>query len=90
MNAERDLSSLLDFVARQSADLLGADRASIFLLDRANNELWSKVALGSEETMRFDARLGIVGAAVMSGEASNVTDAAGDPRFYAAVDARSG
>jgi len=90
MNAERDLSSLLDFVARQSADLLGADRASIFLLDRANNELWSKVALGSEETLRFDARLGIVGAVVMSGEASNVADAASDSRFHAAMDARSG
>ncbi len=44
MNSERDLSTLLDFVARRSAELLQAERASIFLLDRANNELWSKVA----------------------------------------------
>ena len=90
MNSERDLSTLLDFVARRSAELLQAERASIFLLDRANNELWSKVALGSDETLRFDSRLGIVGAVVMSGEASNVADASNDPRFYPAVDERSG
>ena len=90
MNSARDLGNLLDLVARQSAELLEADRASIFLLDRANNELWSKVALGSEETLRLDARLGIAGSVVMSGEASNVANAADDPRFYSAMDERSG
>jgi hypothetical protein len=34
------------------------------LLDRERNELWSKVALGSDEILRFDARLGIAGSAV--------------------------
>ena len=90
MNSARDLGNLLDLVARQSAELLEADRASIFLLDRANNELWSKVALGSEETLRFDARLGIAGSVVMSGEASNVAIAADDPRFYSRMDELSG
>ena len=63
MNSERDLGTLLDLVAREATRLLDADRASIFLLDRENMELWSKVALGSDEILRFDARKGIAGVA---------------------------
>jgi GAF domain-containing protein len=56
MNSERDLGALLDLVAREATRLLEADRASIFLLDREKMELWSKVALGSDEILRFDAQ----------------------------------
>lgn len=90
MNSERDLSSLLDLIAREATLLMGADRASIFLLDRERYELWSKVALGSEETLRFNARLGIAGAALMSGRVVNVTNAREDPRFYSEIDSQTG
>jgi transcriptional regulator with GAF, ATPase, and Fis domain len=66
MNSERDLGALLDLIAREAASLLGCDRAGIFLLDRERNELWSKVAPGSDEILRFDARLGIAGSAVLT------------------------
>ena len=52
MNSERDLGSLLDLVAREAIRLLGAERASIFLLDPNKRELWSKVALGSGGSTR--------------------------------------
>ena len=90
MNSERDLNALLDLVAREAARLLEAERASIFLLDREKRELRSKVALGSDETLRFDARLGIAGAAAMSGRTINVEDAYGDPRFHTGVDGSTG
>ena len=90
MNSERDLGSLLDLIAREATDLLDCDRASIFLLDKERNELWSKVALGSEEILRFDARLGIAGNAVLTGETINVRDAYSDPRFYGAIDGKTG
>src|SRR5580704_9537523 len=64
MNSERDLGALLDLIAREATKLLDCDRASIFLLDRERNELWSKVALGSNEILRFDAESGIAGAAM--------------------------
>ena len=48
--------------------LLDCERASIFLLDRERNELWSKVALGSDEILRFDARLGIAGTPSLTGQ----------------------
>ncbi|HEY9250046.1 MAG TPA: GAF domain-containing protein, partial [Rariglobus sp.] len=90
MNSERDLGSLLDLIAREACNLLDCDRASIFLLDRERNELWSKVALGSEEILRFDARLGIAGTAVATGQTINVQDAYKDPRFYGQIDNQTG
>jgi Nif-specific regulatory protein len=90
INSERDLGSLLDLIAREATKLLDCDRASIFLLDRERNELWSKVALGSDEILRFDAASGIAGAAVTGGRAINVLDAYSDPRFYTGIDSRTG
>jgi Nif-specific regulatory protein len=90
MNSERDLGALLDLVVREAVQLLDCDRASIFLLDRERNELWSKVALGSDEILRLDASKGIVGSAVKTGAIINAPDVRSDPRFYAAVDAQTG
>jgi Nif-specific regulatory protein len=90
MNAERDLGSLLDLVARESTNLLDCERASIFILDRERNELWSKVALGSEEILRFDARMGIAGTTISTGQTVNVRDAYSDPRFYGVIDGQTG
>ena len=90
MNSQRDLSTLLDLIAREATSLLDCDRASIFLLDRERNELWSTVALGSGEILRFDARRGIAGHTALSGDTINVRDAYSDPRFYTAIDDRTG
>src|SRR5258707_5918009 len=90
MNSERDLGALLDLIAREASRLLDCDRDSIFLLDRERNELWSKVALGSDEILRFDASRGIAGNAALTGDVINVKDAYSDPRFYTAIDDRTG
>jgi Nif-specific regulatory protein len=90
MNSERDLGALLDLIAREATNVLLCDRASIFLLDRERHELWSKVALGSDEILRFDAAMGIAGQAVTTGEAINVKDAYSHPQFYNAIDDRTG
>ena len=90
MNSERELGPLLDLIAREATSLLDCDRASIFLLDRERNELWSKVALGSDEILRFDASVGIAGRAVTTGDTVNVRDAYSDPRFYTGIDDQTG
>jgi Nif-specific regulatory protein len=89
MNSERDLAALLDLIAHEATKLMAADRASLFLLDRERGELWSKIALGSEE-IRFDARLGIAGAVALTGATINVEDAHQDPRFHKDIDLRTG
>ena len=84
-----DLASLQALITREAKELLQADRVSIFLLDRENCELWSAIT-EEGQMMRFDARLGIAGAAAMSGQAINVADAYEHPLFYKEVDAETG
>ena len=90
INSERDLGMLLDLVAREAAQLLEADRASIFLFDERKEQFWSKVALGSDEVLQFDAHSGIAGLAAASGQIVNVADAYTDPRFNPEIDAHTG
>ena len=90
MNSLRDLAALLDLIAREATRLMEADRATIFLLDREKQEMWSKVALGSEEVLRFDARLGIAGAVALTGQTTNVEEAHQHPQFYPGIDAQTG
>lgn len=90
MSSERDLGALLDLIANEATKLMRAERASLFLLDREKSQLWSKVALGSHEILRFDARAGIAGAVALTGQTINVEDAHQDPRFYKEIDLRTG
>lgn len=89
MSAEKELAALLHLIAKEAARLMEADRASIFLLDHNKNELWSIITLDGTQ-IRFDARLGIAGAAALTGQTINVEDAYKDPRFYRGIDGRTG
>ncbi len=90
MNSLQDRTALLDLIAREAARLMDADRASIFLLDHERNQLWSQVALGSDEILQLDVDVGIAGAVVRNGETINVQDAQRDSRFYPGTDAKTG
>jgi Nif-specific regulatory protein len=90
INSERDLATLLDLITKETTNLMQADRASLFLLDREHGELWSKVALGTDEILRFDARRGIAGAVALTGETIRVDNAQQDPRFYREIDLQTG
>src|SRR5918999_2780332 len=91
MSSVGDIISLLDHITIQAAELLQADRASIFLLDREKCELWSVITHEEEKRMvMFDARLGIAGAAAMSGHTINVEDAYEHPLFFKEVDQKIG
>jgi Nif-specific regulatory protein len=89
MNAERDLPALLNLIALEATRLVEAEQSSIFLLDREKQELWSIVTLDGSQ-IRFDARLGIAGAAAMTSQTINVEDAYQDPRFYKRIDGQTG
>jgi putative ABC transport system ATP-binding protein len=90
---ESMLEQMLVAFTRRIGDTLDADRASLFLVDEAKGELWSKVArdVGGEI---FDIRIplgkGIAGAVAASGKTLNIPDAYSDSRFEPAVDRRSG
>jgi CheY-like chemotaxis protein len=88
---ERAFDDLLDFLAREAVGEMAADRSSIFLLDEARNELWSRVALGmNEQVIRFPADRGIAGHVATTGELLNVPDPYADSRFNPNVDRETG
>ena len=75
---------------RKLAQLLNADRASLFLVD--GDDLVLKVAEHLDEMgeIRIPLGSGIAGAVAQSGEAIRIDDAYSDPRFNREVDRRTG
>lgn len=91
MAVETNLDTLLTIIAKEINLALNADRCTVFLLDTEKNELWSKVALGMDlKEIRFDARLGIAGSVVQTGETINIQDAYNDERFNKEIDLQTG
>lgn len=84
-----DLDALLLTMAQRTAELLAADRATIYVIDRDTNELWSRVALGAGE-IRFPIGRGIAGTVAATGETINIADAYKDKRFNPEPDRLSG
>ncbi len=74
-------------------DILGADRVSLFLVDAARGELFSKVAQSDGEkplAIRVAVGAGIVGQVAATGRAMNIADAYVEPLFNPAVDQATG
>src|SRR6266705_862998 len=90
LNSEKNFDQLLKLIADEAAKLLDAERATIFILNKGKGELWAKIALGVSDTIRFDARLGIAGAVVVSGKKLTIEDAYKSPLFYPSIDASTG
>ena len=84
-----DLDPLLCRIAHISCEVLGCERASIFLHDAVRGELWTKVALQSDE-IRLPAHAGIVGHAFTQNEVVCVTEPYSDSRFHREPDLHSG
>jgi len=92
INSEKNFEELLSLIASEAAKLVDAERATIFLLDKDKGELWAKIALGvaNTNTIRFDARLGVAGAVLISGKKLTVEDAYKSPLFYPSIDSMTG
>jgi len=86
MNAVRDLDSLLPLILTEAARVVEADRCSLFILDREKGELWSRVAQGTRNELRFPVGQGIAGAVATTGQTINIKDAYDDPRFARSFD----
>ena len=89
MAATTDLERLLQLIIDQSMVLLDAERASLFLYDADNDELFSRIAAGANE-IRFPADRGVAGSAVKTGQIINVPDAYQDDRFNPNIDKKTG
>ena len=90
-NAENDLDNILALVPQQACTLLEADRAALYLVDKAAGEIYSAVALGlTDKTIRLKLHQGVTGMVAGTGQSILITDAYADPRFYRGVDEYTG
>ncbi|MCA2981302.1 MAG: GAF domain-containing protein, partial [Myxococcaceae bacterium] len=89
MTAERNLDTLLPLILKEAARVVEADRCSLFIVDRARNELWSRVAQGANQEIRLPIGQGIAGSVAASGEVVNIKDAYEDSRFSREFDAKN-
>lgn len=91
ISPKTDIDSLLKTIADETTCSLNAERCSVFLLDRENAQLWSKVATGIDfEEIRFPMDKGLAGHVAMSGDMVNITDAYSDERFNKEIDIQTG
>ena len=90
--AEMGLDSLLGLIIETVTYVMDADRATLFLVDKEKNELWSRVAigLGNHQEIRIPFGVGIAGFVGQSKETVNIKDAYNDSRFNPANDKRTG
>jgi len=85
------MEALLLAMAEAATELLAADRASIFLWDKANKVLVGRPALGVEGSeLRIPDDKGIVGQVVQSGQARRVGGGLDDDQIARNVDAQTG
>ncbi len=86
ISAEQMLGRIVDVVT----DALGAERATIYLLDSERDELVSVVAhLPELDELRVPLGQGVAGHVARSRETVNIPNSSGDDRFWGSVDART-
>ncbi len=89
MAATTDLDELLRMIVDAAVEVLGCERATIFLYDKERQELYSRVATGLR-SLRVPADRGIAGTAARQRVVVNVPDAYADPRFNPQIDRQTG
>jgi len=93
LSSKLDIGELLTTIMRLASRVVGAERASLYLLDEKNQELYFDVALGLPENvqkMRFKLGEGIAGTCAKEGRSIIINDVANDPRHAHKVDDKSG
>lgn len=86
-----DLDQVLELILSKITEALEADRATLYLVDEANDELVSQIVQGDEvRSIRLKSGQGIAGQVARTGKLVHVKDAYKDPRFNPAWDMASG
>ena len=91
LNSTLDLGELINIVLQLATRQTGADRGTVFLVDKEHQEIWSLVGLGlAQQEIRIPMSKGIAGHVARTGETVNLLDAYEDSRFEPDVDRRLG
>ncbi len=91
VNSAIEIDKLLGLILETASRSINADRGTLFMLDTATGELWSRVAQGNNVVeIRLPVGKGLAGYVAKTGEVVNITDAYKDPRFNPEIDKKSG
>jgi signal transduction histidine kinase/putative methionine-R-sulfoxide reductase with GAF domain len=86
-----DLDQLLELILQKLTEALEADRATLYLLDEANDELVSRIVQGRDvQSIRLKVGHGIAGHVAKTGKSLHVKDPYKDPRFNPEWDMKTG
>jgi signal transduction histidine kinase len=91
MTSEMDLDALFPLVIEQTNEVMNSEKASVFLIDAAREQLWSMVStdLGRDE-VRIPKNTGVAGWVFQNRSPLIINDAYSDPRFNPDVDKKTG
>ena len=91
LNSTLDLDRLLGLILEVATRELGADRGTVYLLDKKAGEIRAKIAQGMESRiLRVKVGEGISGKVAETGETIRIVDAYQDARFAQKFDTKSG
>lgn len=91
INSTLDLDELLKVILDIALKIVDADSGTVYLIDEARKELWSKVLEASEPLeIRLPLGKGIAGYVAATGDTLNIPDAYLDARFNPEIDRNSG
>lgn len=77
-----ELDELLELILDRVTELVEADRATLYLLDEAKNELVSRIVVGQNvRSIRLKVGHGIAGTVAQTGKPFRINDAYADARF---------
>ena len=87
----KGIEALINRIVQMASKVMKADRASLFLVDPATGDLWSRVAEGEDTKMiTIPAGTGIAGWVAQHDSILNIREAYNDERFNPAVDKATG
>jgi K+-sensing histidine kinase KdpD len=90
VNSAIELDKVLTLILEVAGQSISADRGTLYLIDTARSELWSKVTQGSNMVeIRLPIGKGLAGYVAKTGETINIADAYKDPRFNPEIDKKS-
>jgi sigma-B regulation protein RsbU (phosphoserine phosphatase) len=89
--SEIKLDNLLQVIVAKAAEVMDAERATLFLYDQPRNELWSKTTQKLEiNEIRVPLGVGIAGTVAKTRALVNISDAYADSRFDPTFDKQTG
>lgn len=86
-----DLDELLSHIIKMAAEVLQAERATLFIYDKKMNELWSRTGIGLKASeIRFPSNQGVAGEIFQSGQSLIISNPYDHPTFNKEFDLKSG